>query len=358
MNRIDNVEIFAAGTWNGDKYNVEDLDKMVAAFEETKALFKPYLKLGHDDDQVLLQRDGLPAAGWVDRVYRIGEKLFADFVDIPQKIYDLIKNRAYRKVSSEIYWNIEVSDKKYPYLLGAVALLGADTPAVTSLNDIMAFYRIKNHELKDQNVVVKFYSYDAKLNYKKETRMSKTEAEIKLEIELADLRNQNADAADEIKQYTQDLEAIKAERDALRAEKETAEAAALAAAKEVAKANLEKFVTELVSEKLVTPAMKPFVIELLGEEKKEYTIADKKLSKQDLIKQILKLHTASDVNLEEGSEDGQETKHKFTQDDLLKKVQEYQDEHKCSYKLAYKAIVQEFGVIPAVAINKMADAAE
>ena len=94
LKQIKGVEIFSTGKWNGDNYTREDLEEMVLAFEETKAGARPYIKLGHDAKQKLLQADGMPAAGWIDRVYIKGEKLMADFVDIPGKIYALIEKKA------------------------------------------------------------------------------------------------------------------------------------------------------------------------------------------------------------------------------------------------------------------------
>jgi hypothetical protein len=44
---LKGVEIFSAGTWNGDKYTVDDLHGIVEAFNETKGGVQPYLKLGH-----------------------------------------------------------------------------------------------------------------------------------------------------------------------------------------------------------------------------------------------------------------------------------------------------------------------
>ena len=103
---INDVEIFACGNWNGDKYTDEDLENIARSFEETKPSLKPYLKIGHDDNQLLAQRDGMPAVGWVERIKKIGNKLFADFCDVPKKVYDLIKAGAYKRISSEIFFNI------------------------------------------------------------------------------------------------------------------------------------------------------------------------------------------------------------------------------------------------------------
>lgn len=138
LKSIKGVEIFAAGKWNGDVYTEKDLDAIVASFDHTG--FVPPLKLGHDENQSLLQRDGMPSAGWVEKVYRKGKKLVADFKDIPEKIFNLIKNKAYNQVSAEIYWNLEVGDNVFSRALKAVALLGADIPAVADLKSISEMF--------------------------------------------------------------------------------------------------------------------------------------------------------------------------------------------------------------------------
>jgi len=141
---IENWEIFAAGSWNGSggksTWTIEDLDSMVSAFAETAKEMKPYLKLGHSEKQALLQQDGYPAAGWVTALKRVGDRLVATVSGIPSKIYNLIKAKAYGRVSSEIYKNAELNGKKFSRILKAVALLGADTPAVTTLQDQIDLY--------------------------------------------------------------------------------------------------------------------------------------------------------------------------------------------------------------------------
>ena len=139
---IKGVEIFSAGEWNGDKYTEKDIDSIVNAFEETKNALKPYIKLGHSEDQQLLAADSLPAAGWIENIYRKGKMLFADFIDMPRKVADLVRARAYKRVSSEIFVNIKVNGKRYPLALKAVALLGGETPAVQNLNDVHALYAL------------------------------------------------------------------------------------------------------------------------------------------------------------------------------------------------------------------------
>ena len=63
---IKDVEIFSTGTWNKDKYTLKDLENIVSSFGEVG--FQPPLKLGHTEKQKLIQADGLPAAGWAQKL--------------------------------------------------------------------------------------------------------------------------------------------------------------------------------------------------------------------------------------------------------------------------------------------------
>src|SRR3972149_9348735 len=108
---IENVEILAVGKWHGvpstKEYKKKDLDELVRSFKalssDEKLNYEPPLKLGHDENQKLLQKDGYPAAGWVRSLKRVGDKLVASLGDVPKKIGDIIKAGGYKKVSSEIY---------------------------------------------------------------------------------------------------------------------------------------------------------------------------------------------------------------------------------------------------------------
>lgn len=358
LREIKGVEIFAAGTWNGDTYTEKDLDAMVSAFRETSSFFKPYLKLGHNDEQQLIQNDGLPAAGWIGSIYRIGEKLMADFVDIPQKIFELIENKAYRKVSSEIYWNINIKETKYPYLLGAVALLGADTPAVSTLNDILSLFglkdfdKIKIYANEEKSTIVKQYSF--KPDDQGDKNM-KTEAELKLELELQAEKEKRAKLEADAKEYALNRADIDAELKKLREEKAESDKKAADALLKAEEARKEGYAAALVAKKVITPAMKPYVLAFIGEDKKEYSFEkDEKLSKEALLEKILKLHTAADVNTDEGSEAGQERKEGNSDDVLNEKIEKYMEENKCSYKMAYKAITAEHKPRESVAMGMAA----
>lgn len=346
---IKGVEIFAAGTWNGDLYTVEDLDDMVHAFAETQAKIKPHLKLGHDPDQKILQNDGLPAAGWVGKVYREGTKLLADFIDLPEKVFKALDLKAYRKVSSEIYWDIKIGEKVYKRMLSAVALLGADLPAVHSLDDILALYGLKDYGAikayadSEKSNIVKVYHFGSE-DDPEPTAKPKTK-------EPEPMPN-----ADEAKKYQDKIAKLEAENAKLKADGEKAkeykdkQAADLQAANEViAKNELNGQVAALEKDQLVSPAMRPFVRALLGEEKKVYTFSakdkdgaetEKKYSKSELIGQMLKLHSAaSDVNLEEGSEEGKRGTE--TEDAIIARIEKYAADHKVEYGDAHKAVMAE-----------------
>lgn len=132
---IANQEIFAAGKWSGDQYTINDLDEIVRSFHALK--FNVPLKLGHDEAQKWFgQKDGAPALGWVDNLRRVANKLVADFVNVPDALAKMIANKNYRSKSAEVYWNLENDGQKWPRALKAVSLLGADMPAVTTLNEL------------------------------------------------------------------------------------------------------------------------------------------------------------------------------------------------------------------------------
>lgn len=345
LKSIEGVEIFSVGTWNGDTYTQVDLDEMVQAFHFNRETLLPPLKLGHTEKQKILQSDGLPAAGWIGNLYTKGGKLIADFIDIPNKIYDLLVSKAYRKVSAEIFWNADINGKKFPRMLAAVALLGADMPAVSNLKDILSIHAhalaefIKNYASETNDIMIKQYSHDMgdQMN----------------EQELKDLQAKKEELSNQIKTYESNL----SEKDAVISEKEQelaelkefkaqAEAKALEAAKALEESKLEATITELQSEKMVSAAMRPYIKALLSEDKKEYSFklkedSEVKFSKPELLKHVLKLFAeASKVNFVESSEDVESTNAK-DETALNQEITKYATEHNVSYTAAYKAVLKK-----------------
>ncbi len=145
-------EVFSAGKYNGDEYSEADLDAMVSAYQELKGRLDPPLKLGHNDKQVDAKEferdDGKPALGWVENLRRVGKKLVADFVQVPQQVADWVKEGRYKKKSAEIYWGFKDGGKTYSRVLKAVALLGADTPANRDIASLQALYDEQGNEYR------------------------------------------------------------------------------------------------------------------------------------------------------------------------------------------------------------------
>lgn len=341
LKSIKGVEIFSAGYWNGDPFTSNDLDEMVRAFDENKDHVRPFLKLGHDDEQKLLQKEGLPAAGWIDKIYRQGSKLFADFVDIPEKIFDLITKGAYKKVSSEIMLGVKILDKSYKYMVSAVALLGAETPGVMNLDDILARYGLESYGLRKSFATIEKSNTKVYEFSKEKKAMSKTEKEIELEAELKAKEEQLK--AFSAKQDAADKE-LKAAQDKMKEhEAKVAEFSAKLAAQE-----LDASVAKLEAEKLVTPAMKPLLFALLGAEKKEYSIKgadgkDKTASKFELVHELCKLFAAKEgVNLEDGSTDGKQKGSKVTEDEILVETEKYAADNKVTFAAAYKVVAKKY----------------
>ena len=128
-NAIRGIEIFAVGTHNGDPYTEKDLDDMVTAFSELD--FRPAIKVGHTKDQ-----PGAPSYGWITGLKRVGEKLYADFESMHDSVVEAIRSKAYDRVSSEVYFNLKRGAKTFRRALKAVALLGAEVPAVAGLTPL------------------------------------------------------------------------------------------------------------------------------------------------------------------------------------------------------------------------------
>lgn len=134
------VEIFDFSAPEGKQFE-KDADRIVENFSKLGKFHRaPIIVLGHDEGQELLAKEGLPAAGIVSNIKKIGTKLFSDFIDVPKKIADLINLGAYRFVSSEIYKNFFFNGEFVGPVLRRVALLGADVPKIKGLDDILARY--------------------------------------------------------------------------------------------------------------------------------------------------------------------------------------------------------------------------
>lgn len=159
------AEVFAVGKWKGKDYTTADLEQIAANFDTLKAIHKPPLKFGHDDAQQWFgQDDGAPALGWVSalRVSPDGQTLIARFTDVPDEVFQLVQGNRYRRVSSELYYDVPVDGKNVGTVLGAVALLGADLPEVNVLRDLTAYLHSDGRSVRATqfNLGAKMFSHE------------------------------------------------------------------------------------------------------------------------------------------------------------------------------------------------------
>ena len=318
LHSINDLEIFESGKWGGDEYTDKDLDDMVEAFTHTREALKPHLKLGHDDKQKLLQKDGFPAAGWITGLKRSGKKLLATVENIPEKIYDLIQKKAYGRISSEIYWNLKLNDKKHRRALKAVALLGADTPEVHSLDDFI-------------NLYTENFEGTLKIYENKETDMSDDIRLQELETEMKEFKKKFSELENENKVLSQENSKLKEDFAEMEYSKQEAE--------------VKNYLEGQVTEGRITPAQVKFFKALIlddGKEVKTYTDDNNhkvECNTFELVKSIVE--NSKQVDFTESSQHKEVEKELSEDEKLHDRVTKYAKEHKVTYREAFDIISRE-----------------
>jgi len=187
------AEIFSTGCWNGECFSETDLREIARNFNKLKTCLKPPLKFGHEEGQTLLgQSDGDPALGWVASLRVQGDRLLAKFEGLPTVVFEAIRQGRYRRVSAELYFNVRRHGRKLGKALKAVALLGADLPAVHNLKDLSA-YLASGNTTTFTTGAVKSYALPSLNNQiitstREDSDMPDLERNDALQAELAELR--------------------------------------------------------------------------------------------------------------------------------------------------------------------------
>lgn len=343
---ISGVEIFSIGNWNGDGYTGADLDAMAESFSAIGDRLKPYLKLGHGDKQSLLKSDELPAAGWVKGVRRMGNKLVADFVGVPRKIYQLLKAGAYKRLSVEIYPKLKIDGKDYRNALKAIALLGGETPAVQNLDDILALYAACGPASAfGDNEGFKVYEYNPALagdnGDKKMDELTAAKARIvALETENADLKS------GELKKFSDENKVLKADAaksaEALASEKARADAAEAQVQqfKDKAEAQeIESAVSSLIEKKKIAPAHKEAVSAMLRAAKgsaQKFSVGGKEKPISEIVSEYFASSPDLAVNTDDESEVGENIN-----TDLATEAKKYAADNKVSADEALIAVARK-----------------
>jgi len=261
------AEIFDVGVWNGIPITSEMIDQMVNNFSELKPILDVPLKFGHNDKQPAWE-DGEPALGWVDKVWKNEEgKLMGHFTDMPQVVYDAIKNKRYKNVSIEALFDVKHMGKKYGTVLTAVALLGVDMPAVNTLASLQTYMTSKNIEFSSHATFSKLTN-----KFEEEPAMAMTpEEQARMDRLEADLKAANdtvTKQAGEIATFKSENATLKAENKAI---KDNEEKNKFAAEKE----SVTKDLDSLVKQKRITPAKRDSLLKEFSadtSEKVKFTI--------------------------------------------------------------------------------------
>ena len=94
-------------------WTIEDLDTITNKYNEQKEHQAPVV-IGHP-------KGNAPAFGWVEKVWRDGETLFAEIKETVPEFIDWLKKGLYKKRSISLYPNL---------LLKHIGFLGAVPPAI------------------------------------------------------------------------------------------------------------------------------------------------------------------------------------------------------------------------------------
>lgn len=358
---IPNQEVFAAGVWNGDHYDVSDLDKMVEAYQATAEGYKPKLKLSHNHPK------GWPAVGYMENLRRVGTKLMADFKGIPKKLFESMKAGGYSNKSAEVVWNCLVEMKggekrKFPYLLKAVALLGVDMPAVDNLNGLMeAIYSSEGGEArayKSEAPEGESKSYDLQEEKNMDPKIEQLTSDLAVaNTKLAAAERQNGAAEEQVKKFSKEAEDLKVQVATLTKRAESAEGKAQEYAAKEVKTRVSGAVDKLITDKKLAPAMKEKAYALLeaivtsGTEKK-YSLGGKESSLEEIAVELLGAGTVK-LNDKMQSVAGERSVVKEDEGDdintdLAEKAKAYAKRENVSYKEALIAVAREEKVDPSL----------
>lgn len=260
-------EIFAVGTWNGFPFSLNDLRKMAASFTALGEVLKVPLKLGHNDEQPVT--DGQPALGWVSQMEVIGDKLVATFEDVPDIVMQAFEKKLYRSVSIELDFDVEHKGTPYDFVITAVALLGADMPAVNVLNDLAAFMSRNSNLPRGDYTAGRHLSFTTISGNRTEKTTMTPEEIAAMQAENAKLK---ADAITASAKFSALETSSKAEKEASDARFAAIEADQKKAKVDAARSNFTAILEKAVSEKAITPAQRESFSKILRLDDDEHVL--------------------------------------------------------------------------------------
>jgi len=284
------VEILRTGTWQGATgpeitFKSDDLHDMVTNFELLKSEHSVAVKRGHTVDK------GDIALGWIDTLWVEGDRLLAKFAAVPKIVREAIQKNLFRKVSIEAMKGVTFNGKKLKgWVLDAVAILGAEVPAVSGLKDLGTYLASRSLEHGTKvafTVDMSNENEEVKMDKDIQERFDALEATVKASQAAADKDRQENE---ELKAKLQKAEAEKVELQ----KKETAEK--VEAAREAA----EKVLDEAVKAKAIIPAQRESFAKL-------FKLSDDQAVVEldiDELRKAVDSKTKAEFSREKGSNDG------------------------------------------------------
>ncbi len=238
-------EVFKAGKYPQGKFTKKEIAEIAKNYDP-KFCEAP-ITIDH-------QQSG-PAYGWVDTVKADGDKLKVAFKDVPQEFEKDVNDGKYKKVSVELYRNLE---GKGAYLK-AVSFLGAATPQVKGLEPIKF--------MESESDTYEFESED--------------DAEQFSEADIEDLKNQISELEEQVSKFKENskkMETIKSLKDKISAlTDEVATFKEKAQGKEeiekelhdikvaIKKREFDEFIDKQIDKGTLVPANKDVVLSVLQE---------------------------------------------------------------------------------------------
>lgn len=329
MTRMEGVQIFAVGRWNGLEFTVDDLESIARNFKVLQEVHRVPLKMGHNDEQPFT--DGQPALGWVTDVRVDGMKLVADFSDVPPIVAEAISANLYRQISIELEFGAVHKGQDYDQILSGVALLGADLPAVNTLDDLNHYLPrdAKLNAKRRQVFTIGSNLEDGTMNVEEQLNELKgqlsqfSKKQEKLEAENETLRKENTDLKDS---------AAKFERE--RIERENAEKKARV---ETARKAVITKLDDAVKDKRITPAQREAFGRALGvdDDERVLSINDEDITSMvgEPKKRVLEGEHAANGNEDDGMQRADVR--------LSRRARMFAREHKVDFATALNEVLQD-----------------
>ena len=215
-------EVFKAGKYPQGKFTKKEIAEIAKNYDP-KFCEAP-ITIDH-------QQSG-PAYGWVDTVKAEGDKLKVAFKDVPAEFEKDVNDGKYKKVSVELYRNLE---GKGAYLK-AVSFLGAATPQVKGLEPIKF--------MESESDTYEFEAED----------VEDDEAQTFSEADIEDLKNQIAVLEDQVSKFKEKAQGKE------EIEKELHEIKIA-----IKKREFDEFIDKQIDKGTLVPANKEVVLSVLQE---------------------------------------------------------------------------------------------